>query len=140
LVQKILGDAWTIEPEAMHAIEAYPWPGNVRQLLNAMERAQIMADGACIRLRDLPPEIVTPAQAGKASTRTAPASDDLAERQRAHVLQVLQREGGNKARAARVLGVNRRSLYRLLEKYGIEQPAPPPADGASRAAEAPMAK
>jgi len=121
LVKKFLGDAWTIEPEAMKAIEAYHWPGNVRQLFNALERAQIMADDACIRLRDLPAEIVAIRGQTNHHSRPVPNSDALSERQRLHVMEVLERERGNKSHAARVLGVSRRSLYRLLEKYGIDQ-------------------
>ena len=54
LVQHLLGKQWTIEPEALRALEHYHWPGNVRQLSNALERAQIMANGDCIRVGDLP--------------------------------------------------------------------------------------
>jgi DNA-binding NtrC family response regulator len=124
LVKKFLGDAWTIEPEALKAIEAYHWPGNVRQLINAIERAQIMADGGCIRRCDLPAEIAAGRSAAPLSTSPPPSSDALSERQRVHILEVLGRERGNKSHAARVLGVSRRSLYRLLEKYGIDQPQP----------------
>jgi DNA-binding NtrC family response regulator len=119
-VQQALPPGWTVEPEAMAAIESYSWPGNVRQLLNAMERAQIMSDDQCVRLCDLPQEVF-----GGSSTHGADAqhslasSDRLSDIQRAHVLEVLEREKGNKARAARALGVNRRSLYRLLDKYQI---------------------
>jgi DNA-binding NtrC family response regulator len=124
LVKHFLGDAWAIEPEALRAIESYTWPGNVRQLINAIERAQIMADDGCIRLRDLPPEISARRDgAAAASGRPVTSSDDLSEIERLHVLEVLKRERGNKSHAARVLGVSRRSLYRLLEKYAIEPPA-----------------
>ena len=128
LVKRKLGDDWTVEPAALAALEAYRWPGNVRQLFNALERAQIMSDDKCIRLADLPREIV--ASAGARAGVGAPLADGdhLTEIERSHVAEILHREGGNKARAARVLGINRRSLYRLLEKYGIggggvQQPA-----------------
>ncbi|MGD9722943.1 MAG: sigma-54-dependent transcriptional regulator [Pirellulales bacterium] len=120
LVAHALGPDWTIEPAALQAIEAYHWPGNIRQLLNAIERAQIMADEHCIRVRDLPPEIFEGAPKRQADAPLAIASGDrLSDIQRAHVLEILEREKGNKARAAKALGVNRRSLYRLLEKYNI---------------------
>jgi DNA-binding NtrC family response regulator len=120
LVRHALSAGWTVEPAAMRAIEAYSWPGNIRQLLNALERAQIMADDQCIRLCDLPPEVVGGTSDGPSATSLAIASGErLSDVQRAHVLEVLEREKGNKARAAKALGVNRRSLYRLLEKYGI---------------------
>jgi transcriptional regulator with PAS, ATPase and Fis domain len=120
LVKHVLSEGWTVEPAAMRAIEAYSWPGNIRQLLNALERAQIMSDDRCIRLCDLPPEVAGGASDGPTATSLAIASGErLSDVQRAHVLEVLEREKGNKARAAKALGVNRRSLYRLLDKYGI---------------------
>jgi len=127
LVERFLGPDWSIEPEALRAVSGYDWPGNVRQLSNALERAKILADDRLVRLRDLPPEVTGgglaaashtfgatasngsgPAAAGAAES----ASDDLASIERAHIVEVLRREGGNKARAARALGINRRSLYR----------------------------
>jgi transcriptional regulator with PAS, ATPase and Fis domain len=123
LVRHKLGDEWTITPQAMQALEAYPWPGNIRQLMNALERAQIMADGKCIGLEALPREIVSGRDARTQPARALIDGDCLADIERAHIVEVLRRERGNKARTARALGVNRRSLYRLLEKYRIELPA-----------------
>ncbi|MEX0679164.1 MAG: sigma-54 dependent transcriptional regulator [Pirellulales bacterium] len=120
LVRHFLGDEWTIAPAAMQALEAYHWPGNVRQLVNAIERAQIMSDDKCIGVEALPREIVG-ATAGKSKLESPrPDGEFLADIERAHILEVLTRERGNKARTARALGVNRRSLYRLLEKYSIQ--------------------
>ena len=120
LVDHFLRPNWRIEPEALAALERYGWPGNVRQLINVLERAKILADDGTIRVRDLPGEIV----AGSASTPASAGQDgappeNLAAVERAHVVDVLRRERGNKARAARTLGVNRRSLYRLVEKFAI---------------------
>lgn len=117
LVEKFLGPDWRIEPDAMQALERNPWPGNVRQLINAIERAKIMADGGVIRLVDLPGDV---AGGAAAPPRVAiPVGDRLAAVERAHIVEVLRREGGNKARTARALGINRRSLYRLLDKYEV---------------------
>jgi transcriptional regulator with PAS, ATPase and Fis domain len=117
LVAKILGPEWEIEPEAMQALESYSWPGNIRQLINAIERAKILADDLLVRLDDLPPDVL---RQGVLEPRiVAGGTDKLDEIERAHVIEVLERERGNKARAARALGINRRSLYRLLEKYGV---------------------
>ena len=123
LVKRILGTDWTMEPAAMQSLEAYRWPGNVRQLFNAVERAQIMSDDHCVRLEDLPREISS-ASCAKTSRVELPAADGdhLADIQRAHILEVLKRERGNKARTARTLGINRRSLYRLLDKHRIQLP------------------
>jgi DNA-binding NtrC family response regulator len=116
----------SIEPEALQALQGYSWPGNVRELANVTERARILAEGPCITLRDLPGGIVHPAVAesnGLRDRTTVPRSQDhLDELERQHVQRILDTEGGNKARAARALGISRRKLYRLLEKYGLEQP------------------
>ncbi|MCA9116511.1 MAG: sigma-54-dependent Fis family transcriptional regulator, partial [Planctomycetaceae bacterium] len=116
LIESFLGPNWEVEHEAVRALESYQWPGNVRQLLNALERARILADDRIIRLHNLPPEVI---EAGRAtgSSPVSAASDELDVAMKAHVYQILDREQGNKARAARVLGVSRRSLYRLLDRY-----------------------
>jgi DNA-binding NtrC family response regulator len=116
LVDKFLGPTWKISPEAMAAVERYDWPGNVRQLINALERAKILADTDTIDVADLPGEVIHPTAGPK-----VPVGEDshLATIERAHVISVLERAQGNKARAARILGVTRRSLYRLIEKYGL---------------------
>jgi transcriptional regulator of acetoin/glycerol metabolism len=86
-------------------------------LLNALERAKILADDEYIRMANLPPEILStepvPVMA-KAGTQV-----DLETLNRMHVVEVLKQYQGNKARTARALGIGRRSLYRLLEKYGL---------------------
>lgn len=117
LVAHFLGAGWKIEPEAVQAIERYRWPGNIRQLMNAIERAKILADDHTILIDDLPPNVI----ADSPAMSEAPLSDELASLQRNHVVDILRRERGNKARAARALGVNRRSLYRMLEKYAIHE-------------------
>ncbi len=122
LVEHFLGDEWKIHPEALQAIRKYSWPGNVRQLINAIDRGKILADDQLIRVDDLPHDVAVAALASPA--RTATSEDDLASIERAHVVDILKRERGNKSCAARALGVNRRSLYRLLEKYSID-PANP---------------
>ncbi len=121
LVKRILGDDWSIEPAAMQALEAYRWPGNVRHLINVLERTQIMCDEKCIRLEDLPREVISSSDSSPSQPKAPSADgDQLTEIERAHIAEILRRERGNKARAARALGINRRSLYRLIEKYGLE--------------------
>ncbi|HUY91314.1 MAG TPA: sigma-54 dependent transcriptional regulator [Pirellulales bacterium] len=116
LVAKFLGPQWEIEPQAMHAMENYAWPGNIRQLINVVDRAKILAEDMRVRWQDLPSEVRMPIHEKHGLNGD---TDKLAEIERAHVIDVLEREKGNKARAARALGINRRSLYRLLEKYGM---------------------
>lgn len=124
LVRHFLGRDWQIAPRALEALEAFSWPGNVRQLINVLERAKVMSDDQTIEYEDLPAEIVD--QASKLSLSPTLDSDDkepekLADLQRSHVLEVLRREHGNKARASRALGIARRSLYRLMDKYDLHQ-------------------
>lgn len=121
LVERFLGSDWRIEPDALALLARFPWPGNVRQLINALERAKIMADHHLIRTQDLPPELHAPnlQNSTRSDDRPFVQSDNLAAIERAHVVEVLRRETGNKARAARALGINRRSLYRRMEKYQV---------------------
>jgi DNA-binding NtrC family response regulator len=105
-----------VQPEALEALLRYDWPGNVRELANVLERAQILAEGHLITLDDLPESLLThhPAPAQQPADTA-----DLHEAQRRHILNVLHEAHGNKVHAARALGISRRALYRLLEKYGI---------------------
>jgi DNA-binding NtrC family response regulator len=118
LVSHFLGSGWTIDPAAMQLLEAYDWPGNVRQLINALERAKILADHNIIRVADLPHEVTT-AQGVPVSVPRYD-TDDLATLERSKIVEILQREKGNKTRAARKLGIDRRKLYRLIEKYQLD--------------------
>jgi DNA-binding NtrC family response regulator len=108
---------YNIAPEALDALRRYDWPGNVRELANVLERAQILAEDHLITTDDLPETVLTAAPAA-----AVPGGDPryLSEVERAHVEAVLKQEKGNKAQAAKVLGVSRRALYRLIEKYGLE--------------------
>lgn len=122
LVEHLLGTEWKIDPTALRAIRNYAWPGNVRQLMNAIDRGKILADDHLIRMEDLPHELTEPVR--NAPHVHAVHEDELASIERLHVIEILKRERGNKSRAARALGVNRRSLYRLLEKYAIDPEDP----------------
>lgn len=124
LAQHFLGAGWSLTADAMAVLQRHPWPGNVRQLGNAMERATVLAaTSGIVTVDDLPQEIV--------STKTAKqieiGSDiDLQTLNRSHVMNVLKQHRGNKAKTARVLGINRRSLYRLLEKFDLDRPGKMP--------------
>lgn len=118
LVDHFLGPEWHIGDDVVRILENYTWPGNVRQLQNALERAKILSEDEWVRAENLPPEIVKGASATPA--REFGANMDLDTVNRVHVAETFKRLGGNKARTARALGIGRRTLYRLLEKYGIE--------------------
>jgi DNA-binding NtrC family response regulator len=120
LADHFCGQAWELEPAARQALVDYRWPGNVRQLINALERAKMLADDEVLKKEQLPPEVVSGASLKGAPGHDGEFDGDLASLNRAHVVQTLRRENGNKLRAAKALGVTRRSLYRLLEKYQID--------------------
>ena len=139
-----------IDEAALEVLTSYDWPGNIRQLENAMERAVVLAETDAIRVDDLPPEIVaavrgTPLVVGKSRTSprrdplptttrlvraalaetavaVAPAalSDELDLLERERLSEALVRSGGNKAEAARALGIPRSTLFSKLRKYGLE--------------------
>jgi transcriptional regulator of acetoin/glycerol metabolism len=102
----------------MEALVRYSWPGNVRELANVIERAQILAEDHLITLDDLPDNLLLgpPADGGAEDADT----QNLHHLQRRHVLAVLREAKGNKVHAAKALGISRRALYRLLEKYQIK--------------------
>ncbi len=93
-------------PRALEALQAFAWPGNVRQLINSLERAKVMSDDHVIEYEDLPHEILDSSHKTITSPNNAEDKDceKLADLQRSHVIEVLRREHGNKARASRVLG------------------------------------
>jgi len=107
-----------IDADAMEALCRYDWPGNVRELANILERAQILAENNRITLDDLPENIME-----SAAPSTIPGRDPrhLREVERRHVLEVLRQEKGNKVQAAKALGISRRALYRLIDKYQLTQ-------------------
>ena len=113
-------DITGIEPKARAALYAYPWPGNVRELRNCIESAVVLCKGGVIGLEDLPPNIRV--EDGEETFRLA-VGISLAEAEREVIRKTLARAGGNKSRAAEVLGIGRKTLHRKLAEYGLEAPA-----------------
>jgi DNA-binding NtrC family response regulator len=107
-----------VSPSALAALVELPWPGNVRQLFNVLERAIAFAAGVEIGLEDLPDEVRTTGHSAAFVRSAAGREVTLADVERDYVLEILRRTGGNKTRAAELLGIPRRSLYRRLERYG----------------------
>ena len=99
--------------EAMRQLARYDWPGNVRELRGAIEHAVVHCRRARIEIEDLPPEIRELAPYSRPITETHPESE------RERIIAVLRRTGGNRARAARILGIGRATLYRRLEDLRI---------------------
>jgi DNA-binding NtrC family response regulator len=105
---------------AQTRLATYPWPGNVRELENVIGNACMMANGNLIDIGDLPERLRGP---WTEVIRGDDAFLPLEELQRRHILRVLDGVGGNKARAAEVLGIGRATIYQLLSRMKIEEPA-----------------
>ncbi|WP_297793925.1 PEP-CTERM-box response regulator transcription factor [uncultured Marinobacter sp.] len=109
--------------DAISAINSYPWPGNVREMINKVKRATIMADGKRVTALDLELKLGSEVEGNQLNLRQV---RETAERQA--ILQALQSCDFNMAQASRLLGITRPTLYNLTDKYHIE--APQPASGA----------
>ncbi len=114
-----------IEPKAcgpgvLEAVRRYPWPGNLRQLDNVIQRSLIVARGDRIELDDLPPQVLQPlaTEIGTTQPSTWPWAKDasLAQVEQYWIEEVLRQHGGNRARAARQLGIDPSTLWRRLKK------------------------
>ncbi len=104
---------------ALEALASYAWPGNVRELENAIERAVILTAGEVVDRAALPERITEHRAEPLVSDRAAP-NPTLDAVERAYIQWVLQSEGGNKTRAAEVLGIDPSTLHRKLSRYGVE--------------------
>ncbi|HEY4176730.1 MAG TPA: sigma-54 dependent transcriptional regulator [Kofleriaceae bacterium] len=111
-------------PDAAQKLMAYAWPGNVRELENSIERAVALASYDHIAISDLPEKVRS-----FRSNQLVVSSDDpttlvtLEELEQRYVARVLESVAGNKAAAARILGIERKTLYRMLERWGEKSPA-----------------
>ncbi len=114
-----LGRTLRLSPDALERLLRYPWPGNVRELENALERAAILARAEAIEPEDLPPHVAAGLHLG--ASPALPGQITLADAERAHILQTLERFGRNHSGAAEALGIGRTTLWRKLKEYGIER-------------------
>ncbi len=123
LVNRPLGAApCKVDADAMRAILSYDWPGNIRELANVLERAQILAEDNLITLDDLPENMQMAAP--PSPEVSSPHSLNLSEIEFRTVRSALDQAKGNKVHAAKALGISRRSLYRFIEKYRLEDTVP----------------
>ena len=111
-----------LSSDALDAVMVYDWPGNVRELQNALEHAVVLSKGTLIEPGALPERITRRRREPLVAERSSP-NPSLEVIERAYIMWVLQAEGGNKTRAAEVLGIDPSTLYRKLSRYE-EQPAP----------------
>jgi DNA-binding NtrC family response regulator len=123
-----------IAADALGALRAYEWPGNIRQLEWAIERAVVLGEGERLELRDLPPEILQPVAVisahGQAAAVAASsgdlqpviAEDTWEEHEKAKIVEALERTNWNITRAAQLLGMTFRTLQYRVEKFGLKRP------------------
>jgi transcriptional regulator with PAS, ATPase and Fis domain len=115
-----------VSDEAMALLRAYAWPGNIRELEHAIERAVAMTNTSVLFPEDFPPEISRPGAAPAASAPapatagSAGAPPSLEDMEKAHILTVLQQVNYNKSKASELLGIDRATLYRKAQRYGID--------------------
>ena len=108
-------DVRSVSADAMSGLMNYRWPGNVRELEHAVERAVILANGATIRRRDLPPEVTQ-----KPRARAGDDTLDLQAQERVSIERALERFGGNRKKAAEALNISTVTLWRRMKQYGLE--------------------
>ena len=114
----------TLSEETIRTLVAYNWPGNVRELESAIEYAVLHARGRAIDPEDLPEKLQTAQVRSAARSPLSALFEDLPaldELERRYLLYILEVAGGNRTRAAEILGIDRRTLYRMIERYGIDK-------------------
>jgi DNA-binding NtrC family response regulator len=105
-------------PAAIEALTSCDWPGNVRELENTVERLVLFSRGAAVDVADLPPHVLgAPRRLDEKLFAGLPPLDEVERRYLAHVLENV---GGNRTRAAEVMGIDRRTLYRMAERFGMD--------------------
>ena len=120
-----------VEPAALATLGAYPWPGNVREMENVIERAMILTKGPMLSAADLDfgrRPAATPAPVTPAPVETGDGGRSLykrlSEQERSEIVAAVERSQGNIAHAARALGINRSTLYYRMRKHGLEHLLP----------------
>jgi two-component system, NtrC family, response regulator AtoC len=102
----------------------YRWPGNVRELENAIERAVSLSHGPLLTPDDLPASLRRTALPAKETAGVIDHSDEgclsLEEVEKRHLARVLKETKGNKVKAAKILGIDRRTLYRMADRFGLD--------------------
>ncbi|MGE0393777.1 MAG: sigma-54-dependent transcriptional regulator [Vicinamibacterales bacterium] len=109
-----------ITPEAMHLLESYGWPGNIRELKNAVERAMLLVERDWLRPEDF--TTLTRTVGAPARFQLPPDGVNLEEVERQLLVQALERAGGNQTHAGQMLGINRDQVRYRIEKFGLQIP------------------
>jgi two-component system, NtrC family, response regulator AtoC len=112
-----------VAPDAMRQLQSYRWPGNIRELRNAIERAMLLADGDTLTVNDFPLGVGGTIRLGERVELPA-GGIDLEQLERSLVVQALERTGWNQTKAAALLGVNRDQIRYRIEKFHLEKTTP----------------
>lgn len=123
------GESLSIDPEAEDLLVNFAWPGNVRQLENVLHRAAILADGGCIRVADLPPEVsrqsplaaASPPPGGEGGNGEGGLRERVRRFEVSLILRAIDEAGGDRRLAAQRLGIGLSSLYRKLEEFSPDR-------------------
>jgi len=109
-----------IDEEALTALKNYSWPGNIRELEHTIERAVLLGRGSTVGIDDLPPQLAACGESAVVLGAALAKQLTLRDLEREYIGKVLQTTQGNKTEAARILGVDRTTLYRKLEDYKLK--------------------
>ena len=107
-----------VDPEALRRLLGYDWPGNIRELQNVLERALLLAEQGVIGPEHLA-TTVRPSAAALPDVPESPALRGLEDVEREHVIRVLAATGGNREESSRILGISRRTLTRMIQRWGL---------------------
>ncbi|HEX2983720.1 MAG TPA: sigma 54-interacting transcriptional regulator, partial [Ignavibacteriales bacterium] len=107
----------TIETEFINKLSQYPFPGNIRELRNIIERAVIISEGNALKAEYLPKEISGKTASSPLQFNTLLSLEDV---EKVHIKQILESVSGNRTKAAEILGIGITTLYRKLHAYGLE--------------------
>ncbi len=112
-------DIQGLSPEACRRLLTHPWPGNIRELEASIQRAVTMAEASTLTPEDLFPE-ATPGAPAPAGVSAHPLTDAIHETERRYLQEVLLSVGGQRKRAAEILGISRKTLWKKLKQFGLE--------------------
>lgn len=113
----LLATSVSFSPEALALLKKYHFPGNVRELLNIVERCIALAGDPLIRPADLPPHI---AKIHQDKTPLSPLSEVIADAEKNHITRIVQLTGGNRSKAAEILGISRKNLWEKITAHRLD--------------------